>query len=91
MTGTEVDNLKEAADAEAWERLNATPEIDRAAQARAVDLLKEAIRLLVQVESCLDDAAGELEETPDENRIVSLKDGTEELETYLRLQVERMC
>ena len=91
MTGTEVDNLKEAADAEAWEALNKAPEIDKAAQVRAVALLNEGIRFLMQVESCIAEAATEIESTPDGHRIYSLQGDAEELENFLRLQVERMA
>jgi hypothetical protein len=85
MTGAEVDAIKEAADAMAWEELN---EDDPHAKA-AVDLLTKAAHALQQAEDFLQQAAAEVEDSPETYRIASLEGAVEELETLVRSQARR--
>ena len=85
MTGAEVDAIKEAADAMAWEELN---EDDPHAKA-AVDLLTKAAHALQQAEDYLQQAAAEVEDSPETYRIASLEGAVEDLETLVRSQERR--
>lgn len=85
MTGAEVDAIKEAADAMAWEELN---EEDPHAKA-AVDLLTKAAHALQQAEDFLQQAAAEVENSPETYRIASLEQSVEDLEIDVREQARR--
>lgn len=82
---TEVDAIKEAADAKAWEELNKE---DPHAKA-AVDLLTKAAHALQQAEDFLQQAATEVEDSPETYRIASLEGAVEDLETLVRSQARR--
>jgi hypothetical protein len=85
MTGAEVDAIKEAADAMAWEELN---EDDPHAKA-AVDLLTKAAHALQQAEDFLQQAAAEVEDSPETYRIASLEDSVATLKSDVLMQVGR--
>ena len=86
MTDARLDAIKEAEDARAWEELNKE---DPHAKA-AVDLLTRAVQLLEQVESLVQDAAAEVEDSPETDRIASLNMTAEDLEVDIRMQIGRM-
>ena len=85
MTGAEVDTIKEAADARAWEELN---EEDPHAKA-AVDLLTKAAQALQEAEDFLYQAAAEVEDSPETCRIASLEDSVATLKSDVLTQVGR--
>ena len=86
MTGAEVDAIKEAADAKAWEELNKE---DPHAKA-AVDLLTKAAHALQQAEDFLQQAAAEVEDSPETYRIASLEQAVEDLEIDIKAQQRRL-
>lgn len=81
-----VDEIKEAADANAWEALNA---IDPRAE-KAREQIKQAVSMIEQAEKALQDAAEAVENTTHGDVIESYLSDLEFLETDLRLQIERM-
>jgi vacuolar-type H+-ATPase subunit E/Vma4 len=81
-----VDEIKEAADANAWEALNA---IDPRAE-KAREQIKQAVLMIEQAEKALQDAAEAVENTTHGDVIESYLSDLEFLETDLRLQIERM-
>lgn len=85
MTGAEVDAIKEAADARAWEELN---EEDPHVKA-AVCLLDKAVQALQEAEDFLYQAAAEVEDSPETYRIASLEESVEDLEIDVREQARR--
>jgi hypothetical protein len=85
MTGAEVDTIKEAADARAWEELN---EEDPHVQA-AVCLLDKAVQALQEAEDFLYQAAAEVEDSPETYRIASLEDSVATLKSDVLMQVGR--
>ncbi len=85
MTGAEVDAIKEAADAKAWEELN---EEDPRVTA-AIDSLKDAIAALQQVEDSLNSAAGAVDDRPETYRIMSLMQSAVDLECDIEAQIRR--
>ena len=85
MTGAEVDMIKEAEDARAWEELN---EEDPHVQA-AVDLLTKAAHALQQAEDFLQQAAAEVEDSPETYRIASLEESVGNLEADVMAQIRR--
>lgn len=85
MTGAEVDAIKEAADAMAWEELN---EDDPHAKA-AVDLLTKAAHALQQAEDFLQQAATEVEGSPETHRIAALEEAAENLDADVWTQIRR--
>lgn len=82
---TDVDAIKEAADAKAWEELNKE---DPHAKA-AVDLLTKAAQALQKAEDFLQQAAAEVEDSPETYRIASLEQSVEDLEIDVRKQAGR--
>jgi hypothetical protein len=82
---TDVDAIKEAEDAKAWEELNKE---DPHAKA-AVDLLTKAAHALQQAEDFLQQAATEVEDSPETYRIASLEQSVEDLEIDVRKQAGR--
>lgn len=86
MTDAQLDAIKEAADARAWEELNKEDPHTKA----AVDLLTMAVQLLERVESLVQDAAEAVEDVPETDRIASLNIDAEELEIAVRMQIRRM-
>jgi len=82
---TDIDAIKEAADARAWEELN---EEDPHAKA-AVDLLTKAAHALQQAEDFLQQAAAEVEDSPETYRLASLEEAVEDLEVDVREQARR--
>ena len=86
MTGAQLSAIKEAEDAKAWEDLNKE---DPHAKA-AVELLTMAAQLIEKVECLVRDAAEEVEDTPETDRVASLNIDAEELEVAVRMQIERM-
>ena len=86
MTGAEVDELRATEDSRAWEAMNEEDPREKI----AVVLLNNAIKLLEQVEDYLQKAAYELEETPEQDRLESLKTDAADLEIGVRTQRERM-
>ena len=86
MTGAEVDAIKEAADAMAWEEFNRE---DPKAQA-AVSILKVARSGVAQAVLLLCKAAEMVEDTPETHRIDSLANDLEDLGCAIGAQVERM-
>jgi hypothetical protein len=82
---TDVDAIKEAEDAKAWEELNKE---DPHAKA-AVDLLTKAAHALQQAEDFLQQAAAEVEDSPETYRIASLEQSVEDLEIDVRKQAGR--
>lgn len=86
MTEAELDAAKIAEDMRKWHQLNRD-----APQAKAsVKLLKQAIQSLEEAERYLLRAADAVEHTPECDRILSIECGTEDIETAVRGQVERM-
>ena len=85
MAGAEIDTIKEAADARAWEEMNKE---DPHAKA-AVDLLTKAAHALQQAEDYLQQAAAEVEDSPETYRIASLEEAVENLEIDVREQARR--
>jgi len=82
---TEVDAIKEAADARAWEELNKD---DPDAKA-AVDLLTKAVHALQQAEDYLRDAAKVVENSPETYRIESLENAAVDLAFDVKKQIWR--
>lgn len=85
MTGAEIDTIKEAEDARAWEELN---EEDPRIQA-AVDLLTKAAQALQDAEDFLYQAAAEVEDSPETYRIASLEESVGNLEADVMAQIRR--
>jgi hypothetical protein len=83
---TDVDAIKEAADAKAWEDMH---EEDPHMKA-AVDLLTKAERALQQAEDFLQQAAAEVEDSPETYRIAALEQAVEDLEIDVRAQARRL-
>lgn len=83
---TDVDAIKEAADAKEWEDLNRDdPKAQKAAQ-----LLTDAVKLLEQAETLIAQAAETVEFTPEAARTESLHMDAEDLEIAIRLQIGRL-
>jgi hypothetical protein len=82
---TDVDAIKEAADAKAWEELNKE---DPHAKA-AVDLLTKAAHALQQAEDFLNQAAAEVEGSPETHRIAALEEAAENLDADVWTQIRR--
>lgn len=85
MTGAEVDAIKEAADARAWEELN---EEDPRVKA-AIDLLTKAAHALQQAQDFLWEASQQVENSPETYRIGALEQAAQELEFDVRAQIRR--
>ena len=85
MIGAEVDAIKEAADARAWEELN---EEDPRVTA-AIDSLKDAIAALQQAQDFLWKASQQVENSPETYRIGALEQAAQELEFDVRAQIRR--
>ena len=81
-----LDAMKEAQDAKAWEDLHR----EDPNKSAAVDLLKMAVQVLEQAEKTLLRAADMVDGSPDCDRIVSLENGTEDIEICVRQQIGRM-
>lgn len=86
MTGAEVDELRATEDSRAWEEINSEDPREKI----AVVLLNNAIKLIEEVEQYLQDAAYAVEETPEQDRLESLKTDAADLEIEVRMQRERM-
>ena len=86
MTNAELDAVKQTEDAKAWEELN--KEYPRAKS--AVAYLKLAVNGLASAFSCLTAAAELVDNTPEYDRIMSLSDDVEKLETEINKQKGRM-
>jgi hypothetical protein len=85
MTGAEVDAIKEAADARAWEELN---EEDPRVKA-AIELLTKAAHALQQAQDFLWEASQQVENSPETYRIGALEQAAQELEFDVRAQIRR--
>lgn len=86
MTGAQLDAIKGAEDAMAWEEQNKSdPQIET-----AITHLKLAVQAMEEAEKCLQRAAEAVESIPETDRIVSLHMGLEEFEIHVRIQIERM-
>ena len=85
MTDAQLDAIKEAEDMRIWEELNKDDP-----NARAVDLLNKAMKALEEAEGYLQEAAAEVEHTPETDRIASLNMSAEDLEIDVRMQIGRM-
>jgi hypothetical protein len=86
MTGAEVDAIKEAADAAAWEeQTKEEPNVQA-----AIDLLTKAVDTLAQVQEYLSQAAEAVEDSPETHRIASIENDVAEIELYVRAQIRRM-
>ena len=83
---TNVDAVKEAADAKAWEELNKE---DPNAKA-AAELLVKAANALQQAEEFLNKAAAEVEDSPETYRIAALSEAVVGLEIDVLAQKRRM-
>ena len=86
MTDAQLDAMKEAEDARIWEELNREDPQTKA----AVEKLEMAIDLLERVEKLLQDAAEDVEDTPETDRVAALNMDAEQLEISVRVQAGRM-
>ena len=86
MTNAELDAMKATADMAAWHELN--KEDPKAKE--AVEKMCIGIREIELVERLLTDAAYKVENTPEFDRITSLRQDLESLECDIRKQVRRM-
>lgn len=83
---SEIETVIDSVDTSKWHELNTDDEHAIAAR----NLLKKAVSWLEEVETLLQDAAEEVEDTPETDRIMSLESDVEELECQVRMQIERM-
>lgn len=83
---SEIETVIDSVDTAKWHELNTDDEHAIAAR----NLLKKAVSWLEEVETLLQDAAEEVEDTPETDRIMSLESDVEELECQIRMQIERM-
>lgn len=86
LTNSELDAVKDAIDSAAWHELNK----EDPATKDAVESLRIAIGAIVGVENVLTDAAEKVDNTPEYDRISSLRLDLENLECEIRKQVKRM-
>lgn len=86
MTNVELDAVKDAIDTAAWHELNK----EDPATKEAIEALRVAIGAIVGVEDVLTDAAEKVDNTPEYDRISSLRLDLENLECEIRKQVIRM-
>ena len=86
MNNAQLDAVKDAIDTSAWHELNKE---DPAAK-ESVEIMLNAIKQIEAVENLLTDAAYNVENTPEFDRIESLRYDLENLECDTRKQVRRM-
>jgi hypothetical protein len=86
MTDAQLDAIKAAEDAFAWEALNK----DNHKWEMAIAFLRQAAMAFVEAESYLQSAAEAVEDTPETDRIAALDDAAQDIEHNVRAQIERM-
>lgn len=86
LTNAQLDAVKDAIDTSAWHELNK----EDPATKEALDLIRNAISEIENAERYLNEAANKVDNTPEHDRIESLRYGLEDLECEIRKQVRRM-
>jgi hypothetical protein len=86
MTVAQMDAIKAAEDAFAWEALNK----DDPQTQKAVEMLTLAVQVLERFSNLVQLARDAVENTPEEYRIAALDDAAQDIEDNVRAQIERM-
>lgn len=86
MTNAQLDAVKDAIDTSAWHELNK----EDPATKEALDLIRNAISEIENAERYLNEAANKVENTPEFDRIESLRYTLEDIECDVRKQARRM-
>lgn len=86
LTNAQLDAVKDAIDTSAWHELNKEDPNTK----EAIEKIRVAIGEIELVERLLTDAAYKVENTPEFDRIESLRYDLENLECDIRKQVRRM-